>query len=130
MTGLMKDPARDSRNAIISVLIKVVILNVFLGLAMHAVQGLVPGDHRDDMLRFLGEHYIGLWFGIAVAMSLGVLLISAGNTAINDLVSIQFLMSVDKELPILSAEAQSAWYANLAIDYCDIGPNHCSSCYF
>jgi nucleotide-binding universal stress UspA family protein len=99
MTGLMKDPARDSRRAIISVLIKVVILNVFLGLAMHAVQGLVPGDHRDDMLRFLGEHYVGPWFGIVVALSLGVLLISAGNTAINDLISIQFLMSVDKELP-------------------------------
>lgn len=99
MTGLMKDPGRDSRQAIISVLIKVVILNVFLGLAMHAVQGLIPGDHRDDMLRFLGEHYVGPWFGIAVALSLGVLLVSAGNTAINDLISIQFLMSVDKELP-------------------------------
>jgi amino acid transporter/nucleotide-binding universal stress UspA family protein len=99
MTGLMKDPQRDSRRAIVSVLIKVVILNVFLGLAMHAVQGLVPGDHRDDMLRFLGEHYVGQWFGIVVALSLGVLLVSAGNTAINDLVSIQFLMAVDKELP-------------------------------
>jgi amino acid transporter len=51
------------------------------------------------MLRFLGEHYVGPWFGIVVALSLGVLLISAGNTAINDLISIQFLMSVDKELP-------------------------------
>ncbi len=100
MTGLMRDPGRDSRQAIVSVLIKVVILNVFLALAMHAVQGLVPGDHRDDMLRFLGEHYVGQWFGIFVALSLGVLLISAGNTAINDLISIQFLMSVDKELPI------------------------------
>jgi nucleotide-binding universal stress UspA family protein len=66
---------------------------------MVAVQGLVPGDHRDDMLRFLGEHYVGQWFGIVVALSLGVLLISAGNTAINDLISIQFLMAVDKELP-------------------------------
>jgi len=100
MTGLMKDPQRDSRRAIVSVLIKVVILNIFLGLAMHAVQGLVPGNHRDDMLRFLGEHYVGQWFGIVVALSLGILLISAGNTAINDLISIQFLMSVDKELPI------------------------------
>jgi nucleotide-binding universal stress UspA family protein len=99
MTGLMKDPAKDSRRAIVSILIKVVILNIFLALAMHAVQGLIPGDHRDDMLRFLGEHYVGLWFGIFVALSLGVLLISAGNTAINDLISIQFLMSVDKELP-------------------------------
>lgn len=99
MTGLMKDPARDSRNAIVSVLIKVVVLNIFLALAMHAVSGLVPGDHRDNMLRFLGEHYVGPWFGIVVALSLGVLLISAGNTAINALISMQFLMSVDKELP-------------------------------
>ncbi len=99
MTGLMKDPARDSRRAILSVLAKVIIANVFLGLAMHAVPGLVPGDHREDMLRFLGEHYVGQWFGWFVAFSLGTLLISAGNTALNGLISIQFLMSADKELP-------------------------------
>jgi amino acid transporter len=100
MTGLMKDPARDSRRAILSVLAKVIIANVFLGLAMHAIQGLSPGDHKEDMLRFLGEHYVGPWFGWFVAFSLGTLLISAGNTALNDLISIQFLMAVDKELPL------------------------------
>jgi amino acid transporter len=100
MTGLMKDPARDSRRAILSVLAKVIIANVFLGLAMHAIQGLSPGDHKEDMLRFLGEHYVGQWFGWFVAFSLGTLLISAGNTALNGLISIQFLMSVDKELPV------------------------------
>ena len=99
MTGLMKDPTRDSRKAILSVLAKVLIVNAFLGLAMLAIQGLNPGDHLEDMVRFLGEHYVGQWFGIVVAMSLGVLLISAGNTALNDLISIQFLMSVDQELP-------------------------------
>ncbi|MBI3578157.1 MAG: amino acid permease, partial [Ignavibacteriales bacterium] len=99
MTGLMKDPTRDSRRAIFSVLAKVIIINVFLGLAMNAIQGLTPGDHLEDMLRFLGEHYVGAWFGWFVAFSLGILLISAGNTALNDLISIQFLMSVDKELP-------------------------------
>jgi nucleotide-binding universal stress UspA family protein len=52
------------------------------------------------MLRFLGEHYVGPWFGWFVAFSLGTLLISAGNTALNDLISIQFLMAVDKELPL------------------------------
>jgi hypothetical protein len=51
------------------------------------------------MIRFLGEHYVGQWFGWIVAVSLGVLLISAGNTALNGLISIQFLMSVDNELP-------------------------------
>jgi amino acid transporter len=100
MTGLMKDPARDSRRAILSVLAKVIIANLLLGLAMHAVQGLNPGDHKEDMLRFLGEHYVGAWFGWFVAFSLGTLLISAGNTAFNGLISIQFLMAVDKELPL------------------------------
>jgi amino acid transporter len=100
MTGLMKDPARDSRRAILSVLAKVIIANLLLGLAMHAVQGLNPGDHKEDLLRFLGEHYVGPWFGWFVAFSLGTLLISAGNTALNDLISIQFLMAVDKELPL------------------------------
>ncbi len=99
MTGLMKDPARDSRRAILSVLTKVVVINVVLGLAMLAVSGLIPGQHREDMLRFLGEHYVGPWFGWFVALSLGVLLISAGNTALNGLISIQFLMAVDHELP-------------------------------
>ncbi|MFH0991526.1 MAG: universal stress protein [bacterium] len=99
MTGLMKDPARDSRNAILSVLFKVIIANVFLGLALHAIPGLNPGDHLENMLRFLGVHYVGEWFGWVLALSLGVLLISAGNTALNGLISVQFLMSVDKELP-------------------------------
>ncbi len=99
MTGLMKNPARDSKRAILSVLTKVILVNAFLGLAMLAVQNLKPGDHLEDMLRFLGEHYVGHWFGWFVALSLGTLLISAGNTALNDLISIQFLMSVDKELP-------------------------------
>lgn len=99
MTGLMRDPRRDSRRAILSVLAKVLLVNAFLGLAMLAVQGLTPGDHLEDMVRFLGEHYVGEWFGWIVAGSLGVLLISAGNTALNGLISVQFLMSVDKELP-------------------------------
>jgi amino acid transporter len=100
MTGLMKDPSRDSRRAILSVLAKVIVINIFLGLAMHAVQGLKPGDHVEDMLRFLGEHYVGQWFGWFIAVSLGFLLISAGNTALNGLISVQFLMAVDRELPL------------------------------
>ena len=99
MTGLMKDPTRDSRKAILAILAKVLVVNAFLGLAMLAVQGLKPGDHLEDMVRFLGEHYVGQWFGWFIALSLGVLLVSAGNTALNGLISVQFLMSVDRELP-------------------------------
>ena len=98
MTGLMKEPASDSRKAISVVLAKVVLATIFLGLAMHAIPGLK--GHTEDMVRFLGEHYVGEWFGWVVAVSLGFLLISAGNTAMNDLISIQFLMAVDKELPM------------------------------
>jgi amino acid transporter len=96
MTGLMKDPERDSRRSILAVLSKVIIATVFLGLAMHAVPGLT--GHTEDMVRFLGEHYVGQWFGWVVAFALGLLLISAGNTALNGLISIQFLMAVDREL--------------------------------
>lgn len=97
MTGLMKNPNQDSRRAIFAVLSKVIIATVFLGLAMHAIPNLT--GHTEDMVRFLGEHYVGPWFGWVVAFSLGLLLISAGNTALNGLISVQFLMAVDRELP-------------------------------
>jgi amino acid transporter len=97
MTGLMKDPARNSRRAILAILGKVVFATLFLGLAMHAIPGIT--GHTEDMVRFIGEHYVGAWFGWIVAFSFGLLLISAGNTALNDLITIQFLMSADGELP-------------------------------
>ena len=99
LTGLMKDPSSDPKKAISTVLAKVIVVNIFLGMAMLAIAGMVPGDHREDMIRFLGEHYVGPWFGWVVAFSIGTLLLSAGNTALNGLISIQFLMSVDGELP-------------------------------
>lgn len=98
MSGLMKDPAGDSRRAILAVLTKVIVATVFLSLAMHAVPHLT--GHAEDMVRFLGEHFVARWFGWVVAGAMGALLISAGNTALNDLLSIQFLMSVDRELPM------------------------------
>ncbi len=97
MTGLMKEPARDSRRAIVTVLLKVVVATVFLGLAMHAIPGIE--GRTEDMVRHIGEFYVGDWFGWVVAASFGLLLISAGNTAMNGLISVQFLMSLDGELP-------------------------------
>jgi len=93
----MKDPARDSRRAISTVLAKIAVATIFLTLAMHAVPNLQ--GRTEDMLRFLGEHYVGEWFGWVIGGALGLLLLSAGNTAMNALVNIQFLMAVDKELP-------------------------------
>ena len=99
MTGVMKDPTRSSRKAILSVLVKITLATIILGFAMRAIPNLDPEAHKEEMIRFLGEHYVGNWFGPIVGFVLGFLLISAGNTALNALVSIQFLMSVDGELP-------------------------------
>jgi amino acid transporter len=99
MTGVMKDPTRSSRKAILSVLAKISIATIVLGLAMLAIPHLDPVEHKEEMIRYLGEFYVGNWFGPIIGLLLGLLLVSAGNTAINDLISIQFLMSVDRELP-------------------------------
>jgi amino acid transporter len=100
MTGVMKDPTRSSRRAILTVLLKISVVTIVLGLAMNAVPELSRSEHKEDMIRFLGTVYVGNWFGPIIGFVLGFLLISAGNTAINALTSIQFLMSVDGELPV------------------------------
>ena len=62
---------------------------------------------RDYMLRYMGETFvggalgpaIGHAFGFAVSITFGFLLLSAVNTAIVDLITIQFLMARDREMP-------------------------------
>ncbi|MBI4372150.1 MAG: amino acid permease [Candidatus Omnitrophica bacterium] len=98
MTGIMVEPvAKTSRRAIWPVLFEVSILTFLLGMAMNAIPGLT--NHAEDMLRVLGDYYIGPWYGQLIAVVFGFLLLSATNTAISDLVSIQFMMARDRELP-------------------------------
>jgi amino acid transporter/nucleotide-binding universal stress UspA family protein len=126
-TGVMRlDPGSTDANpsvrktstpALLCVMIEVCIFTALLGLAMHALGGLqiVKGDVnapgaegvRDYMLRYMGETFvggalgpaIGHAFGFAVSITFGLLLLSAVNTAIVDLITIQFLMARDRELP-------------------------------
>ena len=126
-TGVMKlDPGsteakpsvrKTSTRAILWVMVEVCIFTALLGFAMHALGGLqvahgdVNAPHaegvRDYMLRYMGEVFvggalgpgIGHAFGIAVSIVFALLLLSAVNTAIVDLITIQFLMSRDRELP-------------------------------
>ena len=126
-TGVMKlDPGsteerpsvdKTSTPAIIWVVIEVTLFTALLGLGMHALAGLkvdhgqvnAPGHPavRDQMLRYMAEVFTGEQFGPAVgaiaglivAVVFGLLLLSAVNTAIVDLVAISFLMSRDGELP-------------------------------
>jgi amino acid transporter len=124
MTGLMQlDPgttparprvARTARKAIIPVMLEVCVLTVLFGLAMNAIPGMGAREHEGDMLRYLGKVFVddplgqmtGLsWlqgraiFSWLISLVLAGLLLSAVNTAIAALVSIQYLICKDDELP-------------------------------
>src|SRR5207237_10384261 len=108
---------RTSTPAILIVMVEVCLFTALLGLAMHALSGLqivngdvnAPGAEgvRDYMLRYMGEIFVGGTFGaglghifaVIVSVVFALLLLSAVNTAIVDLIAIQFLMSRDRELP-------------------------------
>ena len=126
-TGVMKlDPGstdaqpcvvKTSTPAILWVMIEVCIFTALFGLAANALNGLqivngdvnAPGAEgvRDYMLRYMGQIFvggalgpaIGHIFAVIVSIVFGLLLLSASNTAIVDLIAIQFLMSRDRELP-------------------------------
>src|SRR6059058_1866602 len=126
-TGVMKlDPGTTEENprvtktstpAIVIVMIEVCIFTALFGLAAHALNGLqivngdvnAPGAEgvRDYLLRYMGQIFVGgamgpalgHVFAVIVSIVFGLLLLSAANTAIVDLIAIQFLMSRDRELP-------------------------------
>jgi len=109
--------SRASTPAIMVVMVEVCVFTALLGLAMHALGGLemkdgdvnAPGHPgvRDYMLRYMAEVFVGQPFGATmghvaawvVSLAIAGLLLSAVNTAIVDLIAIQFLMSRDRELP-------------------------------
>src|SRR5262249_39575555 len=104
---------KTSTPAILIVMIEVCVFTALLGLAMHALPGLTiangdvnaPGAEgvRDYMLRYMGQVFVGGAFGHAfgfvISIVFGLLLFSAVNTAVVDLITIQFLMSRDREIP-------------------------------
>lgn len=100
MTGIMEEPVeKTSAKAIWPILLEVSLLTFLLGIAMNAVPGLK--GHAEDMLRVLADHYIGPWYGTVISIVFGFLLLSAVNTAVTALVSIQFLMAKDHEIPFI-----------------------------
>ncbi len=98
VTGIMVEPVKKTaKRAILPVLVEVTVVSLILGAAMNSIPGLA--GHTEDMIRVIGDHYIGVWFGHLISILLAFLLLSACNTAIMGLISIMFLMSKDKELP-------------------------------
>ncbi len=100
LTGVMKRPVPvTARKAIWVVALEVAIFNVFLAACMVAIPIIDRDKHMADMAAFLAGHYVGNMGEIAVRIVGGLLLLSAANTAITDMISVQYLMARDGELP-------------------------------
>ncbi|MCH9625668.1 MAG: hypothetical protein S4CHLAM123_08460 [Chlamydiales bacterium] len=127
MTGIMQlDPhaskrkpsvRRTSKRAIFWVVFEVAFFTSLFSFVLGSINGLrfLGGevyspqsvDIRDYILRYLGTTFVGdvfgselgRYFGYLVSLVFGILLLSAVNTAINGLISLQYLMSEDSELP-------------------------------
>ena len=111
MTGIMVEPVeKTARKAILPVLIEIVILNLILGAAMNALPDSILNakspngqlEHTGDMLKVIAAYFVDPiipMFSAVSAVVFAALLLSAVNTALADLVSIQFMLSRDKELP-------------------------------
>ncbi|MDB5305613.1 MAG: amino acid permease [Phycisphaerales bacterium] len=100
LTGVMKKPvAKTASRAIWTVAAEVAVFNILLALCMVAIYPLPRDQHVADMLAFLSGRYVGEWGETAVRLVGGLLLLSAGNTAVNGLMSIVYVVSRDQELP-------------------------------
>lgn len=108
MTGIMVQPVeKTARKSIWPVLIEIVVLNFILTIAMNSLPDSILGvgnpeqsaKVRDTMLNVLATHYVGPTFAAVASFAFAALLLSAVNTAVTDLVSIQYMMARDKELP-------------------------------
>jgi amino acid transporter/nucleotide-binding universal stress UspA family protein len=102
--------ASTSRKAIWPVAIEVVLGTALLGWAMLSLPnelGSAIKDRYADMLRFLGEYYGSLSFGIqaghviglAIGLIVGLLLLSAVNTAVGAMIGLLYMLARDREMP-------------------------------
>lgn len=142
-TGVMKlnpgcddskpNVSKTSTKAIVWVMLEVCLFTVLLSLGTHALTGLqinkddvdAPGNPgvRDYMLRYMAQVFVtgslgatvGHIAGFTVSFVFALLLLSAVNTAIVDLIAIQFLMSRDRELPGVFQKLNKFGVPNLAV---------------
>ena len=101
---------KTATKAILPVAIEVSLGTALLAWAVlslpHSLEGTIV-ERKDDVLRFVAEHYAGLAFGPHagqvfgwfVGIAFAVLLFSAVNTAVAALIGLMFMMSNDGEMP-------------------------------
>jgi amino acid transporter len=90
-----------SRRAVLTVMLEVVIATALLGVLAMCLP--VPESqlhiHKEDMLRYMGDTFVGPWFGQVVGWVFALLLLSAVNTAIGGMIALLYVMAHDRELP-------------------------------
>lgn len=118
MTGIMKEPvARTSKRTIWPILGEVATLNIIFSVALLGIVVLVNShaaeakysahDIEATAMKVLategGQHWFGplagLWLGKMGAIMFGLLLVSAANTVIVDMVGVLYSLGRDRELP-------------------------------
>ncbi|MEY2429257.1 MAG: hypothetical protein QOJ40_2142 [Verrucomicrobiota bacterium] len=84
----------------------VVMLDVVIGTALLSVLAMcLPASaeelrlHQNDLLRYMGSEFFGPHFAWMIGSVVGLLLISAVNTALTGMVSLLYVMAHDRELP-------------------------------
>jgi len=121
MTGIMVEPVgKTSRKAISFVLAEVVFFNLFFAVAMTNLPSLTPleseptpiladrPEHdltahdlavRDTMMKVVASEVVHPTFGMIAAVVFGLLLLSATNTAVGAMISLQYALGRDGEMP-------------------------------
>ena len=107
-TGVLKlDPGATLENPSVFFTarraIRAVMVDVVIGTALLSVLAMCLPDaakeHQNDMLRYMGQVFVGPRFATLVGWVFGLLLISAVNTAITGMVALLYVMARDGELP-------------------------------
>lgn len=118
MTGVMVKPVgTTSKKAIWPVLGEVVLFNLLFAVAILALSGLSldqplaekvasggvltvqEAAQRDTILSVLADQFVTGWFSKIASFVFAMLLLSAVNTAIAGMISVQFVMAQDNEMP-------------------------------
>ncbi|MBN2560970.1 MAG: amino acid permease, partial [Phycisphaerae bacterium] len=118
MTGVMVKPVgRTSKLSIWPVLGEVVVFNLLFAVAMLAISGAPLAEpladkasmsaaltadeaaYRDTILNVMARGFVHDWFATVASFVFAMLLLSAVNTAVAGMISVQYVMAQDNEMP-------------------------------
>lgn len=138
MTGIMKEPVdRTARRTIWPVLGEVTSFNLLFGIALIGLVSVAKAGLHGDAetiknaaMRVLaievGQHWFGeatgLLFGKVAGVVFGLLLLSATNTVIVDMVAVQYTMGRDGELPRVSTRLNYSGVPSLPLFLACLAP--------